>query len=100
MRRHARIFAPVAALILGAGVLGWLLGARSVTPGETEVITRMAALYVDEGGRATDCAAQPAMSEGLWLVVRCGCATAAREYFVDDFGRLAHRRADGAVASC
>jgi len=102
MGLRARTFAPLVALILCAGVLGWLLGVRSVTPGETEVINRMAALYVEEGGRATDCAARPAASDGLWLVVRCGCAEteAAREYFVDDFGRLAHRRANGAVAAC
>lgn len=100
MIRPARIFAPVAALVVGAGVLGWMLGARSMTQGETEVINRMAALYVEEGGRATDCAARPAASDGLWLVVRCGCKGGMREFFVDDFGRLAHRRAEGAVVTC
>lgn len=100
MTTGIRIWGPVLALVALTGVIGFLLGARSATPGETEVITRMAALYVEEGGQATDCAARPAASDGLWLVVRCDCGAASREYFVDDFGRLAHRRAQGDMASC
>lgn len=95
-----RIWAPVAALVALAAVMGYLLGARSAAPDEAGVIARMAALYAEEGGRASDCAARPAASDGLWLVVRCACAGAAREYFVDDFGRLAHRRAEGEIQTC
>ncbi len=102
MTPNLRIWAPVAALVALAGVLGWLMGVRSTAPGETEVIERMAALYAEEGGQPTDCAARPAASDGLWLVVRCACGgdRAVREYFVDDFGRLAHRREKGEVTQC
>ncbi|MCM2560846.1 hypothetical protein M8744_01690 [Lutimaribacter sp. EGI FJ00013] len=95
-----RIWAPVAALVALAGVLGWLMGARSTAPNETAVIARMAALYAEEGGQISDCAARPAASDGLWLVVRCACDGTVHEYFVDDFGRLAHRRVEGDLAQC
>ena len=95
-----RIWAPVAALVALAALVGYLLGARSAAPGETEVIERMAALYAEEGGRISDCAARPAASDGLWLVVRCTCGGAVREYFVDVYGRLAHRRAEGVLMQC
>lgn len=100
MTGGVRIWAPVVALVGLAAVVGYLLGARSAAPNETEVIQRMAALYAEEGGTATACAARPAQSAGLWMVVRCACAGAVREYFVDDFGRLAHRSAEGAVRPC
>ena len=84
------IFLPLVALIAGVAVFGLILGGRAVTTTETEAIERMASRYLDEAGKGaelSDCAARPAASEDLWLVVTCG----AHEYFVDPYGRLAHR---------
>lgn len=83
------IFVPLVALIAAVAGIGLLLGARAVSTTETEAIDRMAELYLDEAGegaRRTDCAARPATSDDLWLVVACG----DYEYFVDPYGRLAH----------
>ncbi len=84
------IFLPLVALIAGVAVFGLILGGRAVSTTETDVIERMAARYLDEAGEGadrSDCAARPAASEDLWLVVACG----SYEYFVDPYGRLAHR---------
>ena len=65
-----------------------------MTTTETEVIDRVAARYVAEtGAAATDCAARPAVSAGLWLVVAC----AGHEYFVDSFGRVVDVARPGAA---
>lgn len=96
MPRHL-ILLPVLALIAAVAGLGLKLGGRAVTTSETQVIDDIAARYLDEvgaGAAASDCAARPAMSPGLWLVVTCG----AYEYFVDAYGRLVHRNLPG-VAS-
>ncbi|WP_297774772.1 hypothetical protein [uncultured Roseovarius sp.] len=86
------IFAPILALVALAGGIGLLLGGRAVLTTETEVIERMAARYLEEAGAGaarSDCAARPAVSDDLWLVVACG----DYEYFVDAYGRLVHRNA-------
>jgi hypothetical protein len=83
------IFLPLVAMIAAVAGIGLLLGARAVTTTETEAINRMAEIYISEAGEGaqrTDCAARPAASEDLWLVVACG----DYEYFVDPYGRLAH----------
>lgn len=83
------IFLPLLALLAAVAGIGLLLGARAVTTTETEAIDRMAERYIIEAGtgaQRTDCAARPAASEDLWLVVTCG----EYEYFVDSYGRLAH----------
>lgn len=85
---------PLVALIAVVAGIGLLLGGRAVTTTETQAIERMAALYLDEAGRGaqrSDCAARPAASADLWLVVTCG----GYEYFVDAYGRLAHRNRPG-----
>ncbi|MEI4231885.1 hypothetical protein [Roseovarius sp. D22-M7] len=85
---------PLVALIAVVAGIGLLLGGRAVTTTETQAIERMAALYLDEAGTGaarSDCAARPAMSDELWLVVTCG----RYEYFVDPYGRLAHRNRPG-----
>jgi len=84
------IVLPLVAMIAGVAVFGLILGARAVTTTETDAIERMATRYLDEAGEGadrSDCAARPASSEDLWLVVVCG----PYEYFVDPYGRLAHR---------
>lgn len=76
--------------------LAFLLGVRSATTSETEVIERIAQLYVQEAGSGavrTDCKAVPAQSAGLWLVVICERRTGQGvEYFIDRFGRIADQR--------
>ena len=86
------IFLPLMALIAVVAGIGLLLGGRAVSTTETEAIDRMAERYLDEAGagaQRSDCAARPAVSEDLWLVVTCG----RYEYFVDSYGRLAHSNA-------
>lgn len=83
------IFLPLVALIAAVAGIGLLLGGRTVSTSETEAINRMAERYISEAGKdasRSDCAARPAVSDDLWLVVACG----AYEYFVDPYGRLAH----------
>lgn len=79
------IYLPVLGLVAAVAVLGLLLGGRAATTTETQVIDRVADRYASETGAArSDCAARPAESNGLWLVVAC----AGHEYFVDSFGRV------------
>jgi|AntRauTorckE5430_2_1112549.scaffolds.fasta_scaffold04418_2 hypothetical protein len=83
------IFLPLVALIAAVAGIGLLLGGRAVSTTETEAIDRMAERYLSEAGagaKRSDCAARPAVSDDLWLVVACG----GYEYFVDPYGRLAH----------
>ena len=85
---------PLSMLVLALAGLGFLLGKRAVSTTETEVIERIADGYVDQMGGAakrTDCAARPAQSDGLWLVVSClSSGGDGVDYFVDRFGRVAH----------
>ncbi|WP_294608183.1 hypothetical protein [Roseovarius sp.] len=88
------LFVPLMALVAAVAGIGLMLGGRSVGTTETEVIDRFATRYLAEAGvgaARSDCAARPAQSEGLWLVVACDMRGGARyEYFVDGYGRLAH----------
>lgn len=82
-------FLPVVALIAAVAGIGLMLGGRAALTTETEVIEQVAARYLAEAGAGaarSDCAARPAASADLWLVVICG----RFEYFVDAYGRLAH----------
>ncbi len=90
-------FVPLLAVTLGAVAFALLLGGRAVTTTETQVIERVAALYLKEGGTArSDCAARPAQSDGLWLVVICESDDGTgREYFIDRFGRITDMRLIG-----
>lgn len=89
------IFLPVLALVAAVAVLGLLLGGRVATTTETEVIDRVADRYVSEtGATRSDCAARPAASADLWLVVAC----AGHEYFVDSFGRVVDVARPGAAS--
>jgi hypothetical protein len=90
------LFLPVVALIAAVAGIGLMLGGRAVQTTETEVIERMVTRYLTEAGvgaARTDCAARPAMSADLWLVVVCG----RFEYFVDAYGRLVHVNAPEVV---
>jgi len=79
------IFLPVLGLVAAVAVLGLMLGGRAATTTETAVIEKVAARYAAETGAArSDCAARPAASADLWLVVTC----AGHAYFVDSFGRV------------
>lgn len=96
------IFLPVLALAAAAAGLALLLGGRMVTTTETRVIDRVAARYLGEAGAGaalSDCAARPAASDGLWLVVACVSGRGARfEYFVDGYGRLVHVNRTGGTS--
>lgn len=88
------ILMPVLGLVAAVVAFALLLGGRTALTTPTEVIARMAARYQTEAGAgasASDCAARPAQSDGLWLVVSCEPADGARfEYFLDGYGRLVH----------
>ena len=89
------IWLPVVGLAAAVAGLGLLLGGRAATTTETEVIERVAARYVTETGAAPeDCAARPAESAGLWLVVAC----AGHAYFVDPYGRVVDVARPGAAS--
>jgi len=100
--RSRLIFLPFAGLVLLTAALAMLLGARAATTTETEVIERVAALYVDKVGAEaarTDCRAVPAQSEGLWLVITCVATNGTGfEYFIDRFGRVADSKPLGGQA--
>jgi peptidoglycan/LPS O-acetylase OafA/YrhL len=88
------ILLPLMAVVLAGAGLAAVLGVRAATTTETEVIARVAALYVAEagGGAArTDCRARPARSAELWLLVICERDGRGRQYFIDRFGRVADR---------
>jgi hypothetical protein len=86
------IFLPVLGLVAAVAVLGLVLGGRAATTTETEVIDRVAARYVAETGAVReDCAARPAASAGLWLVVACG----EHAYFIDSFGQIVDWEKEG-----
>lgn len=91
--RGRLLFVPLVAVVAGGAALALLLGGRAATTTETEVIERVAARYLAEGGALaarSDCRAVPAQSERLWLVVICEQeAGRGIEYFVDRFGRIA-----------
>lgn len=102
MTPRQMVFAPFIGLVLLTAVLALLMGIRVATTTETDVIERVAALYLDEAGAKaarTDCRAVPAQSEGLWLVITCvGADGNGVEYFIDRFGRVADTtRLDGQV---
>ena len=93
MRRLFR-FVPLAALVAVLAFLGLSMGRKAALSTESEVIEAVAERYVEEGGAAkSDCHAQPARSEALWLVVTCARDGAGFEYFIDRFGRVADRAA-------
>ncbi|MEM9911019.1 MAG: hypothetical protein AAF922_09565 [Pseudomonadota bacterium] len=88
-------FMPLIGCVAGLAGLALLLGQRAANTTETEVIERIVELYIKEAGTGaarTDCAAVPAQSEGLWLIVICTRAGGqGAEYFIDRFGRVVDR---------
>ncbi|MDR9394589.1 MAG: hypothetical protein RI571_09795 [Roseovarius sp.] len=88
-------FLSLGGLVAVVAGLGLLLGGRAVLTTETAVIERVAARYVAEAGggaAVSDCAARPARSARLWLVIACDAGEGPkRTYFVDDYGRVADR---------
>ncbi|MEL7256887.1 MAG: hypothetical protein AAFN80_03470 [Pseudomonadota bacterium] len=90
------VFLPFAGVVLFTAALALLLGGRMANTTETEVIERVAAIYLGEAGAdaaRTDCRAVPAQSDGLWLVITCAAADGKGfEYFIDRFGRVADRK--------
>lgn len=72
------------ALVLCAGVLGFVLGRNGQAGDEGVAVSRVAALYVAQtGGQAGDCVGVPGQGE-VWVRVTCG----ARLYIVDRSGRI------------
>lgn len=64
-------FIPVAGLVVVAGIIGFRVGQ---VPGETEIITRYAAAYVEmagQGAAPTDCAAAPHPDPQVRLIINC-----------------------------
>lgn len=89
---HRLIHLPLIAVVAMIAGIGLLLGGRAAMTTETDVIEQIAARYLQEAGSGAsreDCAARPAVSDDLWLVVICG----RYEYFVDAYGRLVHLNA-------
>ncbi|MFK7938935.1 MAG: hypothetical protein AB8B82_06120 [Roseovarius sp.] len=86
---------PLMAVMVAGIALALLLGWRVATTTETAVIEKVADLYVADAGDSaarTDCAARPAASDGLWLVVTCAAHTGQGvDYFVDRYGRIVDR---------
>jgi len=94
---RAMVFLPVLLLCVMTAALGRILGGRASLTTETEVIEQVAKRYLSEAGDGatrTDCAAHPASSSDLWLVVICG----GYEYFVDVYGRLVHVNRPGGTS--
>lgn len=87
------LIAPIAGILTAAAGIGVILGVRTGNTTETEVIERVVAQYLEDAGSEadpSDCAARPAVSEGLWLLVVCDRRGSAHyEFFVDRHGRLA-----------
>lgn len=61
----------LAALLGAAAVVGLSFGLWVARLDETRVINRMAAEYVEGGGRAEDCLARPGTG-AVWVIVTCG----------------------------
>ena len=55
----------------GAAVVGLSFGLWVARLDETRVINKIAAEYMDGGGRAEDCVARPG-TDPVWIVVTCG----------------------------
>jgi len=85
-------FVPVAALAVAVGLWAFRLGWIAVTLTETDVIQAYTARYLEAHGttaRITDCTAQPAALEAVWIVVTCIADDTTRyDYPVDRFGQL------------
>jgi hypothetical protein len=92
--RRWMIFVPLLALVAAVTFLGLSMGRKTALSTESQVIEKVAAIYVEEGGMArTDCHARPARSPDLWLVVTCARLGEGVEYFIDRYGRVADRTA-------
>lgn len=61
----------LAVLLGGAAVVGLSFGLWLARLDETRVINKIAAEYVENGGRAEDCVARPG-TDPVWIVVTCG----------------------------
>ena len=85
-------FVPVAALAVAVGLWAFRLGWIAATLTETDVILAYTDQYLETHGpaaRITDCTAQPAEMEAVWIVVTCIAGDATRyDYPVDRFGQL------------
>ena len=68
-------FSPLIGLIAATAVIGLSMGRKTaLRSDETEIITRIAARYAQEGGpgaQQIDCTARLSTAEALWLVVTC-----------------------------
>ena len=85
-------FAPLGALVVALGLLGFRQGVTLVRMTETDVIETYTAYYVRThggGARVTDCTARPDPRRAVWIVVSCQSPGGARfDYPVDRLGRL------------
>ncbi len=85
-------FLPLAALVLAIGLWAFRLGWIAATLTETDVIMAYSARYLEEHAgpvRQTDCSAQPATIESVWIIVTCIAGDGTRyDYPVDRFGQL------------
>ncbi len=69
--KRAYFFLPLAGLVVFAGYLGLQTGQL---PGETEIINRYAAAYLQtapNGASPTDCAASPHPDPSVRMVINC-----------------------------
>lgn len=69
--KRAYFFLPLSGLVAFAGYLGLQIGK---VPGETEIINRYAAAYLESapnGASLTDCAASPHPDADVRMVINC-----------------------------
>lgn len=86
-----QVLLTTAGLTLFAGVLGFWLGLRWEPLDESDAISRVIALHVEQTGQdGTDCVAVPG-ADPVWIEVICGTL----RYDVDRQGRVSIRRGGG-----
>ncbi|TDL84254.1 hypothetical protein E2L08_01955 [Palleronia sediminis] len=90
------LFAPVAALIVLAAVLGLRWGMGVARLAEGDVVAAMARRYVaaEPAGDPATCVARPGTGRA-WVVVTCGAQGARMTWRVDRLGRVIAPRAGG-----
>lgn len=77
------LWTPIAALTVVTALVGLRAGWLHSNLNESDVINRAAQSYLQggQGRRPSDCSAQPARTQGLWLVVTCVSVTGAQEIY-------------------
>ncbi|MEM1273179.1 MAG: hypothetical protein AAGF88_05135 [Pseudomonadota bacterium] len=89
MRLSATHVLSIGGLCALSAVIGLAWGRSSLPPSETDVITAMAARYVQEtGGSVADCLARPGPAGQAWITIYCDGAAGRFAYPVNRRGQL------------